>query len=324
MWPNLIFEAPYMRCSLEKDAKLNTWNWDEHSNYLQIKADGMFANVIRNKGHKVMSRQGNVFPEGSLGLLEKELEQLPNETVAMGELTCYRNGHLLDRQTGNGILNSVLQGGELPEDVDVAFDAWDIVNYSAWHKGECKIPYNERFDTLVDAIARIRNGNNLVQLIETHEVGSVNEAKIQTGKWMKGGLEGGVLKNAWMPWKDGTSKGQIKLKAWVDVELRAKKLNAGTGKNSELFGSILFHSECGQVRVNVTGFSDEDRKEITENWDSFYKDSISTIKANAPLKPGPNNEYYSLFLPNHLEWRRDKKVADDLQKIKDLFEEIGG
>lgn len=329
IWPGCIFEAPYMRCELEDKAKPEGWDWETSAHYLQLKADGMFVNVIRNRGYaKLVTRQGNQFPVGVLKDLEDDLMHLHNECVYMGELTVYEriDGsdelQLLDRQTGNGILNSCLQGGDFDSNKYAVFaDLWDMVNYSAWYKRECKIPYNERLEALKNCIES--RDMTFVELIETHEVGSLNEAKAICAEFMRNGLEGGILKNAWMPWKDHTSKLQVKIKAAVTVELRAKALTPGSGKNAALFGSVTCESECGRLEVDVPGFTDDMRRDIHERWDTFYKDSVFSVTANALLRPCASSAKYSLFLPRFEERRMDKNVADDLEKIMAEFANIG-
>ncbi len=62
VYPGLIPEFPYMRCSLPKAVKLNEWPW-ERGVYSQEKADGMYVNVLYGDNiFSIESRNGQSFP----------------------------------------------------------------------------------------------------------------------------------------------------------------------------------------------------------------------------------------------------------------------
>lgn len=326
VWPSLIFEPGYMRCSLESDVDFSKWGWEEGSHFVQLKADGMFVNVVIEEGSSeftFMSRQGSFFPNGTLGELENHVKGLATGVVYMGELTVYEGDKLLSRQIGNGILNSALQGTPIDSTYKVRLDLWDGVPYEKWKAGEDKDPYYSRFEDLSGDVFDLNSP--LIGVIETRDVNSLEEAKEIADEWMKLGFEGAVVKNNMMPWKDHTSKMQVKLKKEVCVELLAIELVAGnsTSKNAHLFGSIRCQSECGRLIVDIPGFSDAMRQEIHSNWDNEYVNRVMTVKANEILMPGKNNENYSLFLPRFIEWRKDKYEADTLEMIQEQFKNAG-
>lgn len=329
VWPGLIFEPGYMRCSLETDANFDKWEFDSTDGHLvQLKADGMFVNVIVNDdGVTFMSRQGSVFPKGVLGWVENAVEGLTNGFVYMGELTVARLTHdevaLLPRQEGNGILNSALQGTEVPSPYVVKLDLWDAVQQQHWYDGKDDTPYWIRYEELCGDVFDLES--KVVQVIETRDVTSLEEAKEITREWMKLGFEGAVLKHSQMPWKDHTSKFQIKIKAAVDVELRADALVAGdeTSQHSDLFGSIRCSSSCGQLVVDVPGYSKEHRQHIFDHWEELYKGKIMTARGNVVLFPGKTRALHSIFLPRHIEWRFDKTEADSLEQIIKQFDNSG-
>lgn len=328
VWPGLIFEPPYMRCSLESDVNFDKWNWEEGAHFVQLKADGMFVNVFSSEGQgfefTFMSRQGSEFPYGVLGELEDHVKGLATGVVYMGELTVYKDGELLSRQVGNGILNSALQGTPVDSEYSVRLELWDSVPYQRWKAGEDNDPYYSRFEELEGDVHDL--DSPLVNVIETRDVNSLEEAKEIAAEWMNLGLEGAVLKHCMMPWKDHTSKLQVKLKAEVEVELQAEELIAGdqTGQNAELFGSIRSRSSCGKLVVDVPGYSKEDRQHIFDHWEELYKSKIMTVRGNALLAPGKTRTMYSIFLPRHVEWRFDKTEADSLEQIQKQFENAGG
>lgn len=111
VWKNLIPEFPYQRCSLPKACKLDKFSWKEGV-YSQLKADGMFANVDHDADGNVSirSRSGTEFPLTHFTHLVDDIKgTFPKGTESHGELLIKRDGIVLARQIGNGILNSVIK-----------------------------------------------------------------------------------------------------------------------------------------------------------------------------------------------------------------------
>lgn len=315
-FPGLIFEAPYMRCETEDNSKWDKWDWNQH-HYCQLKADGMFVNVIKtSRGIDIMTRGGNVFPRGSLSALCWHIDDsLPLDYVTHGELVVYEEGVALPRTLSNGMLNSLLQGGEIDTKYSVRLLVWDAVPVDDWYGGLCSTRYVERLERL----KRNLHTGSLVELIETRIIHSVEEAKEIALDWMKQGYEGAIVKNADGMWKDHTSPNQIKIKAELEVELRITGMVDGKGKNKNLFGSLSCQSECGGLTVDVSGFTDELRKEIFDNFETQWKNKVITVRANQLLSPSKSNKLYSLFLPRFVEKRNDRNEADSLERIISIF-----
>lgn len=315
-----IFEPPYQRCETEANANFDKWDWNLNVKHLcQMKADGMFVNIIKkHDGITFMTRGGNTFPTGVLSDLAWHVnDSLPLDHVTHGELVVYKDGKALPRTTSNGMLNSALQGEPLDTGYIVKALVWDCVEIDAWERGETNLCYAVR-------LARLKRNLHIglhVELIETHEVSSVEEAKALALEWMKLGHEGAIVKNAAGVWKDHTSPNQVKIKACLEVELRIVGMLDGkaTGKNADTFGSLDMVSEDENLRVAVTGFSDELRQYIFDNWHEEFYGQVCTVKANQLLMPSKSNKDYSLFLPNYVEIRHDRKEADDIERIISIF-----
>lgn len=315
-----IFEPPYQRCETEGNANFDKWDWNLNVKHLcQMKADGMFVNIIKKQdGITFMTRGGNTFPSGVLSDLAWHVnDDLPLKHVTHGELVVYQDGKALPRTKSNGILNSALQGAPIDTVYTVKALVWDCVEVGAWELGETPVCYGERLERLKQNL----HSGSLVALIETHEVESIAEAKALALNWMKLGYEGAVVKNVSGGWKDHTSPHQVKIKASLEVELRIVGMLDGkaTGKNAETFGSLDMVSEDEKLRVAVTGFSDELRQYIFDNWHEEFYGQVCTVKANQLLMPSKSNKHYSLFLPNYVEIRHDRKEADDIERIISIF-----
>lgn len=316
----LIREYPYMRCSLPKGDKLDKIDW-EKGVISQEKADAMFINLDHIAGGTVrmFSRSGTMFPTEPFGTLIDTIRAVvPEDHQMHGELMVYKAGKLMNREDGNGVLNSIAQGGSFDVDEVPFIMVWDLVPLEfVKPKGKYTTGYLARLKMIIQ---RFDGGKKHMSIIPTRIVKSHAEAKAHCRELMKLGKEGTIIKLPGAIWKDGTSTEQFKLKLEADVDLAMKALNPGEGKNAKTFGSIRCESSCGRLVVNVSGFKDKQRQDILDDWDTLM-DGIMTVRANAIMEPGESSEFYSLFLPRSVEVGRiDKTVADSLERIKEQFE----
>lgn len=316
VFKGLLPEFPYMRCTLPKDSNMGKWNWN-NGIYVQEKADGSFANLNKDEDGYVWvtSRQGSLYPPGCLGIEDEADFLLKNDTQTHGELTVYANGVLLPRKTGNGILNSLLQGGELPEGHTVHFQAWDQIPLDkVVPKGTYQVPYHERFSGVQDQLL----GGTQLKVIPTLRVYSKAEAWDYYRKLLAQGREGVICKHPNLEWRDTGSSGQkdqVKLKLEFTVELKVVGLVPGKPgkKTAATFGSLLCRSECGKLEVGVSGLTDKDR----ERGDAWIG-AIVSVTANDIMHN--DDGIASLFLPRLEEERLDKREADTLAQIMATFE----
>lgn len=317
VFPECIPETPYMRCSVSSKVDMDKWGWDGGV-YGQEKMDGMFANVmVMNDGLvTIKTRAGTRLPLDPLKNLHWSLaDSLIAGHVYMGEMLVFKSGELLPRETGNGILNSILKGGTLPENHRVKFMMWDVVPLDDFLKGKCVIPYADRLAMLHE----IRSVDSWVGIVETQRYQSKAEAQKHYAEIIAAGGEGTVVKRGGGIWKDGTSKECVKLKVEAEVDLKVVGFNEGEGKNAATFGSLICQSSDGKLEVSVSGFTDSDRQRIFKEMDEWVSSGrIITVRANM-LMPPTNKDQWSLFLPRFVEERLDKTEADDLIKIQEIF-----
>lgn len=315
-------ESPYMRCTLPEKSNMAAWDWSDVI-YSQLKADGMFVNVNHDDSGCVWvtSRQGQQFPDNALvQLLDDVRAYLKPGTQTHGELTVCCDDKLLPRQVGNGILNSLQQGGPMPEGHAVVFDAWDQIPLEAVvPKGTYSVPYFARFAFLKEQCQYA----TIIGVVQTRVVTSKAEAYAHYREMLAQGLEGTVCKHSSMLWKDtgsGGNKDQVKLKLSADFELRIKGFNPGSPgtKTAETFGSLLCETECGKLVVGVSGIKDDMRLNMHNNRDHFI-DTIITARGNGIMEPSEDGAPYSIFLPRLVEPRTDKSTADTLEQVKDIF-----
>ena len=326
-WKGLIPEYPYMRCCLPKHTKLDKFNWTKGV-YSQLKADGMFANVNLYTDYTVelFSRSGSVFPMDQFkGLAEEIANTFVAGTQTHGEVLVKRDGVVLPREIGNGILNSVLKGGEFASNEQPILLVWDQIPLAAVVPGgKFKVKYSERFESLRKQL-HDDNEPVLIELIETRIVHSMEEARAHYKELLGLGFEGSIIKDADAIWEDTTSKSQVKFKLEVTVDLKIVGFTEGNGKNAATFGAIQTESACGMLEVDVSGFKDKPqkgiltRKEISDRRAEFIE-TIMAVTANDLMPPTKSNPKWSLFLPRFAEFRLDKSTADTLVQIQEQFD----
>lgn len=319
--PGLIPEYPYMRCSLPKHVKfMKDWPW-EKGILAQLKADGRYANLSKDhQGNiQILSRQGFPMPLKEFGHLIAEVSEfIPNNVQIHGELLVRKAGDILPRAIGNGILNSVANGGSFEEDEEALLECWDILpNDEVVPKAKIKTPVIQRFGELT----RAAHGLKTLVPIEHRWVNSKAEAMEYYREVLKRGLEGLILKLPTAPWFDGTSKDQIKLKLEADVDLKIIGFTEGKGARAETFGAVICRTCDDLLEVKVSGFKADQLKKMSAQREQLL-DMIMTVKANAYTIPTSEGKLHSLSLPRFVELRQpnDKSVADSLQRVIDQFE----
>lgn len=309
VWKNLIFEYPVMLCSPFEQKLVDKIKFPA---FVQTKMDGMRFNAIVRSG-KCEFRSRNGKEIDLLGNLEEDFIAMADgrDCVFDGELLVKDKGIILDRQTGNGILNKANKGTiKTDEARKVHATVWDLIPYDAFTKGECNVPYAQRFDSLCVMVDTFEPKK--VGLVDSWEVDAIEEANTLFEKLLADGQEGIILKCRMGIWEDKRSKTQIKFKGELECDLKIVAVEEGKGKAAGMLGAIVCESADGVVKVNVgSGFTEEHRKNY---WKENLVDKIVAIKYNMRIKNKQGED--SLFLPVFIELRNDKDVADNSKVIK--------
>lgn len=313
VWPDLFFIPPYQRCSTLSDkiravfAKLEWF-------YVQVKLDGAFAYLVNPLEGlpEAMTRAGSIYPTW---LAEKLSKGVSRGCVLAGEMLVYRDGKLLDRKTGNGILNSILQGEDdapEPESIDVKMVAWDCLTEDEFDVGYSSRTYEERLFELSAALAFAEN----VSEVRTWKVKSMKEAFGIYKQLLSEGEEGAVGKNPEAPWKDCSSgdPNLVKLKLEFEAEYVILDYYEGEGKATGSLGGVTVATQDMLLKVNVgSGFSDDERKTLWRFREEL-PGKVVTVKANAVVD-SKSKKTKSLFLPIFVEVRLDKDQGDSLKRV---------
>jgi len=302
VWSNLIQETPYMRCETD-DSKL------VFPCLSQKKADGMFFNAIcRNGTVSFLSRNGK--PIDLLGVLEKCFDKIADKNIVLhGELLVLdENGQIMNRQTGNGLLQKAVKGTITSDIAErVVCVLWDVVDYDDWRNGYSGVACLTRFNEVEKLVVELCSFR--VSLI--HHIISYNQEHRQSfyKSMIDKKFEGSVTKNIDGPWEAKTSKNCIKDKEDHDCDLICYDTTPHKKKEGQI-GALRCMSSCGKLKVDVTCKNDEMRVLPAE----YFIDKIVTVKYNEVIinKKGE----HSLFLPRIEELGRvDVNEADNLEKI---------
>jgi hypothetical protein len=305
VWPNFIYEYPCMLCSGYEEKLINKIKFPAT---VQLKMDGMrFNAIVKDNTVEFRSRNGKEIQ--LLGYLVDDFIRLAagKDYVYDGELLVVDDGVIMDRQTGNGILNKAVKGTiSTIEASKVNATVWDVIPYEDFKNSVCRIPYKDRFESL-------QNVDNInIRLVENTTVASLDEARELFESYLDKGQEGIILKDSTGIWENKRVKHQIKFKGELECDLRIVGWEEGTGKYTGRLGSLVGESSDGQVRTNVgTGYSDDLRDKIGKE----VIGKIMAVKYNARIKD-KNSDTDALFLPVFLEIREDKTEADSGPNIK--------
>ena len=325
VFPGLLPEYPYMRCSLPKKSNFGKFDWAAGV-FSQKKANGLFANVnlFESGAVTIVSRSGSEFPAEAFGELAAFVAaRFERGFQYHGELLVAEEGRIQARGIGNGILNGVLQGGQFGPGQTPLYEVWDRIPLSAVVKrGSYAVPYRKR---LLALGALLEGGGRAdpVRMIATRVVRSVQEAYAHYGQLVAEGEEGSVVKSPELAWRDGTSKDAVKLKVEASCDLKIVGIvpgRAGTRTEGRA-GSLACESECGKLRVDVA-VKNEAMRDAIDGDAQAWIGRIVPVLFNEVMYPGPNNPLHSLFLPRLEEagYRTDKFVADDLARVFEQFE----
>lgn len=294
--------------------------------YSQTKADGMRCNVFFDTATseiEVRGRSGKTID--LLGALDQDFKELGQagvvgSVVFDGELVVLEDdGTIMPRKKGNGLLNKAIKGTISADEASrVRMRLWDIIPMSDFFKYKCPIPYTARLIRLREYVDAAPDSEKY-SIIDYKVVNTLDEAWAHYEELQAAGEEGSMLKNMNHIWENKRSKCLVKMKAELECDLEVIGYNPGTigTKNEGKMGSLICASLDRKVEVSISGFPDDLRDEITENFDDWVS-CIVTVKYNERIESKDKNrqDVDSLFLPRFLERRYDKDVADDSSKIK--------
>ena len=272
--PGTIKRTPYQRCSTKKKLSKITY-----PAIAQIKMNGMFCNaILENDKINFLSRTGSKFKFATRSLKKNIRRVFPLgniPVVLMGEFLIYKDKsmtEIMDRQTGNGIINKALKGTITKEESNRVFLViWDMVIYKDWKEESSKEIYMDRFHAVLHHLTK-RNSYYTshralrVKPVSFRFVETEREALDWAGNLINSGEEGIVIKNFKAKWKNNTSGDQIKIKSEKVCELQiiGWQYGAKEGKFENCLGAFKCASSDKGIIVDISGGLSERFKGIKE------------------------------------------------------------
>lgn len=306
-WEVKGYPCMLVASDFEKYSKKLPW---ETGVFSQEKCDGMRVNaIVCGSSVEFFGRSGKPITILSTTIAEeciKARDTIGYDCVLDGELLVMRDGKVLDRKTGNGILNKAVRGTISVEESEcIVQTVWDVIPLATFEKGEGEtLPYSERFETIKEAIVPTFSK---LRLVDSKIVHSKEEALEDFKVKLSEGKEGVIVKHPENRWKDSRVTDCLKLKAELDCDLKVVGWEEGTGKYAGMLGALLCESSDGMVKVSVgSGFTEEERKSIKPE---DVLDKVITVLYNARIKD-KDRATDSLFLPRFVEIRSDKSTAN--------------
>ncbi len=272
----------------------------------QTKMDAARCHLVFDGTNAVAwSRQGREFVLN--GALDASAAKWMNAGQTLdGELMFYRNGKPLDRKTSNGLANKAIRGTlSEAEAQDARFVTWDIVDFTS------TIDYGDRFAALQQLAKKNKSDKtSRIMLVNSKIVNNAGEAQEFYEEQIADGQEGAVVKNIKSKWVPKRSKDLGKMKAEEEADLLVVGFKPGKGKFEGMVGSLECVTADRKLKVNVSGFNDDDRAMAPDMFDK-----IITVRYNAVIQDRDTGEY-SLFLPRFVEVRFDKTEANNFEDLK--------
>ena len=276
--------------------------------FIQLKCDGTYREAYVHNGIvDFKTRSGEQYQNP---ILSEIMKDLPNGYY-IGEFTIGKaDNPSLNRSEGNGLINS-----DNPPYDKIHFTVWDYLEEDVYALKK-HVPYSSRLSSLQFNLLNIKS--ELIQVVPTHIVKSIDEALDKVSQWMNDGLEGGILKSFETRFKNGTSKEQLKIKLKVDADLRCVgfvKGSKGT-KYENKNKVILFESDDKKIKGQCSGMTDSQVDEVTKNPTAFIG-KILSVEFN-DLTKAQDNDYYALSHPRFLCFRDDKTESDTYERVVEM------
>ena len=240
-------------------------------------------------------------------VVAEQMKNFPNGYYT-GEFTIGQALVAMNRSEANGLINS-----DNPPYERIIFTIWDFLSEDDY-SGKDPSLYIYRFNALKSYLSLHEHKN--IALVPCWIVHNIEEVLEKTSTIMQHGLEGAVLKDMGMIFKNGTNQQQLKIKLKVDCEMRIKGFTEGTGKREGYVGAIIFENDEKTIRGQCSGFSEAQMIEFTNDKAKFI-DKIITVEFN-DLTKSDSNDYYALMHPRFIEIRNDKNETDTLSKVIEL------
>ena len=200
------------------------------------------------------------------------LEQLKqfNDYVFDGEILYFDEKGNEDFQKGISLTSSDVRNADCDNLYYVVFDCLrrqDFLNKST------SLPFSREYDYMVDLLDAKNEGKFGYSLLDTkfsHILVARQDLEIEPLNYLRhlNNWEGLMYRDLSVPYQFKRTSKLLKIKTMHDEEFKVLGMQLGTGKNSSVLGSLDIEVDGCKVSVG-SGFTDEDRKLLTDFWDTI-------------------------------------------------------
>jgi len=322
--PELIPIFPYMRCSVASSNLLDRYDF-ANGVFVQNQIDGMYVAVSKHSHDDwcVTTKNGDVIPNVVMKPIFTSLNKMPVGYQLHGAITVSQDGKQLGRVAAESILNDLMSTYsdtssiiDLDDHVELVFHIWDVINHSDLTAGRCDLMYGIRYKMLSDCISK---RPRYVKLVKSEICHSLDEVLKVTGRNVKNGFEGTIIKNWFGPWTDGISPDQAKIKPTFETNLKIVGILHGLpGTRLENKpASCICETEDGSLTSVIPIEEIGMQKSIQRNQDRWLGRVIKVAASNVTTNSLDGMKSHSLlhayFSAPH--FRTDSDVADSIEQV---------
>ncbi len=306
------FLIPVFNCQLAQDCELHTKKLSGKK-FLEKKLDGVRVVTILYENGKVdmFSRNGkelfnfdHIKQQFRNAIKQKNIEK---SLVVDGEVVS-KNFQELMKQ---------IYRKDNSQNTDAILYTFDLIPLIDFKKGKCTIPQSKRVSNLNFWMNENKDHLNNIKFLEriSIDLDSFDGKKILENfnkEAIKSGYEGIMIKDCDGIYECKRSTSWLKSKPVIEVSLKVKRIEEGTGRNAGRLGAVyvegIDHNKSFKLSVG-SGFSDSQRLEFWNKRENLLNQIIE-IKADAITK-SQDSKYWSLRFPRFKTFRgfkADEKI----------------
>jgi len=275
---------------------------------IEPKLDGVRCFVVKSEDKVTLwSRRGHTFE--NYPQIASEIAEIPGDFILDGELV------------GRGSFQSTMSQVRRKYNVDTSdtlltvFDGFSMDNYPKGSK-IVNLSFSQRRSWLENLLVSYV-GNNL-ELIDSMETKSWEDAQIIYNEFLEKGYEGAMLKDPNAPYYFKRHKAWLKMKPTDTLDLKIIGFQEGEGKYKGLLGAIVVelpvYTPIGNAGFEVRvggGFSDSQRADL---WNIRRSLLGTLIEVKFDRVTINDSGGYSLRFPRFVRLRPDKTETDIIHK----------
>ena len=292
------FLIPVFACQLSQDCELHKKKLIGKK-ILQIKLDGVRAISI-------------LYPNGNVDIFSRNGKQLinfnsiENELKKIFESNSIKSAIVLDGEIVSKnfqeLMKQIHRKNSL-QDHDAKLYIFDFLSFENFSKGKERIPQDKRIQNLKKWYEENLKGNSRIKILDDIHVDlDSTEGNKEFEKFnndaVVNGYEGIMIKDPGSFYECKRSTNWLKSKPIIEVSLKVKSYEEGSGKNKGKLGAIIAEgNDNGKFfRLNIgSGFTDKQRSEFWLNRQSLIGQIIE-IRADS-ISKSQDGDFWSLRFP---------------------------